>query len=88
MQQKSLVVFSISTLLLGTISTASGEENKPSDTENTLLNMIYPYAGVIVLASIITVMVVILKTPTKNNPCATEYWEKRDDGASYTHSSS
>ena len=50
--------------------------------------MIYSYAGVIVLASIITVMVVILKTPTKNNPCATEYWEKRDDGASYTHSSS
>ncbi|MDH5432260.1 MAG: hypothetical protein OEW78_10350 [Nitrosopumilus sp.] len=87
-KQKNIIIFSIATLLLGTISTASGKEIKLFDQENKLLDLIYPYTGVIVLSSVVIVMIVILKTPTKNNPCATDYWEKRNDGDSYTHSSS
>ena len=47
----------------------------------------WPIIFAIVTFGVFVAIIYSQKTGTENNPCATQYWQQRDDDTSYTHSS-
>ena len=77
----------LSILILGSFSTIYGEQEQetPSETQSEFP---WPVILIILFFGLFAIIIYFKKTGMENNPCAPEYWKRRDDDASYMHSSS